>query len=423
MKVSIIGAGPGGLTTALHLNRLGIECDVFEAAPEIRPLGVGLNLLPHAVRELTILGLDARLAASAIATAELAYFNKFGASIWREPRGLAAGYNWPQYSIHRGRFQMILFEEVLARLGPNHVHTAHQLASFKESGTAVTAKFVHPVTGAAQREFQSDVLIAADGIHSVARRTFYPSETLPVYSGRVLWRGITEAPPFLTGRSMIMAGYADRKFVAYPIAAVSPETGRALINWVADVHIGGTAPVPRDWNRRAENATVLPYFKDWHFEWLDIPALIEGTNEVYEYPLVDRDPVARWSFGRVTLLGDAAHPMYPIGSNGASQAILDAAAVAAALVSNRDPIAALQNYEQARLEKTRKLVLSNRQQGPEIVMQMVEERAPNGFAQLSDVVSTAELEEVASRYKAIAGFDRDGLNAQAALSFGERVSR
>ncbi len=407
MRVLIAGAGPGGLTAALHLHAAGIECEVFEAAAEIRPLGVGINLLPHAVRELTAVGLADRLAEVGVATAELAYHSKHGATIWQEPRGLAAGYRWPQYSIHRGRFQTILLEAVRKRIGADGVHTGHALASFGQDSAGVTARFENGT------ESRGDVLVGADGIHSVMRRHYYPDEAEPPYCGRVLWRATTLARPYLTGRSMIMAGYADCKFVAYPISEVSAETGLALINWVADVYVGGAVPVRRDWNRRTDRETVLRHFENWRFEWLDIPGLIQGAEAIYEYPMVDRDPVERWSFGRTTLLGDAAHPMYPVGSNGASQAILDAAALAEALSSGQDAASALQSYEAARREKVGRLVLTNRRQGPEIVMQMVEDRAPNGFANLSDVISREELENVATQYKAVAGFDRESLNAKA----------
>ena len=410
MKALIASAGPGGLTAALHLYRAGIECEVYESVAEVRALGVGLNLLPHAVRELTILGLGDRLAAAGVATAELAYFNKFGSEIWREPRGMAAGYRWPQYSIHRGAFQKLLLDEFCAVVGADRLHTGRHLASFEQDSGGVTARFIDKERGTPVEECRGEVLIAADGIHSAARRIFYPNEDPPAYCGRVLWRAVTEAAPFLSGRSMIMAGYADRKFVAYPITEASG--GRASINWVADVFLGADlAPMARDWNRRTDTSTVLRHFANWRFGWLDVPALIAGAETVFEYPLVDRDPLPRWSFGRVTLLGDAAHPMYPIGSNGASQAILDAAALAAALAGIGDPVEALRAYEAERLEKTARIVLSNRQQGPEIVMQMVEDRAPNGFQDLSDVISREELEGVASRYKAVAGFDRARLNS------------
>ena len=412
MKVIVAGAGPGGLTAALHLSRVGIECEVYESVAQIRQLGVGLNLLPHAVRELTILGLAERLSEAGVATGELAYFNKFGSEIWREPRGIAAGYRWPQYSIHRGAFQNVLLDAFRERIGAACLHLGHHLASFEQDEHGVTARFIDKASGAVLTEARGDILVAAEGIHSAARRFYYPDETEPVYSGRVLWRATSLAPPFLAGRSMIMAGYANRKFVAYPISEASAKTGRALINWVADVFVGGgKAPMQRDWNRETDSATVLKHFPDWRFDWLDIPALIQGAEAVFEYPLVDRDPLPRWSFGRVTLLGDAAHPMYPIGSNGASQAILDAAALAASLSATGDPVEALRAYEAERMEKTAKVVLLNRGQGPEIVMQMVEDRAPNGFRNLSDVIGREELEEVANRYKAVAGFDRDRLNA------------
>jgi 2-polyprenyl-6-methoxyphenol hydroxylase-like FAD-dependent oxidoreductase len=256
------------------------------------------------------------------------------------------------------------------------------------------------------------VLIGADGIHSVVRRMFYPSEATPPFGGRILWRAITEGPPFLTGKTMIMAGHPDVKFVAYPICPDTAARGRALINWIAELKVGGDkAPIPRDWNRLADRARFAPAFAGMKFDWLDVPALIAGAAEVYEFPLVDRDPVPRWSFGRVTLLGDAAHPMFPIGSNGASQAILDAAALADALDAQADPAAALQDYEARRLQPTTQLVLNNRRHGPEIVMQLAEERASQGFSDVAEVFAPGELAGIAQGYKVAAGFDRDRLNA------------
>ena len=290
LKVLIAGAGPGGLTAALHLHRAGIECEVFEAAAEIRQLGVGLNLLPHAVRELTVLGLDRDLAANAVATAELGYFTKRGVGDPAEPRGMAAGYKWPQFSIHRGKMQKVCSMRRSTGLARNVSTPGSRARLFQRSPRLCHRPIHRPGGNPIVHEYGGDLSIGADGIHSVVRRTFYPNEVRPVYSGRVLWRAPRGAA-FLTGRSMIMAGYADRKFVCYPIS--EPESGRALINWVADVFVGGEAPMPRDWNRRADISKVLPWFEDWKFDWLDVPALIRGAEQVYQYPLVDRDPLPR----------------------------------------------------------------------------------------------------------------------------------
>ena len=412
MAVLIAGGGIGGLTLALALQQKGIECRVFEAASEFRPLGVGINLLPHSVRVLTLLGLESHLAATAIETSELVYYTKHGQRIWAEPRGKAAGYRWPQYSIHRGELQMLLMEAVKERIGAENVLAGHALQGFEQDGDGVTATFANRRSGEAVAAVRGEALIGADGIHSVVRQQFYPGEAEPKFSGRLLWRGTTKSAPFLTGRSMIMAGYASQKFVAYPISAVMAKRGHSLVNWVAELTVGGDAEPPRDWNREVPISKFLPEFERWRFDWLDVPELIRGAAAVYEFPMSDRDPVDRWSFGRVTLLGDAAHPMYPIGSNGASQAILDAAALAEALTRGSAVPAALTAYEGERLAPTSRIVLANRGQGPEAVMQMVEERAPNGFERLDDVISAAELEEVAARYKQIAGFDRETLNAK-----------
>ena len=409
----IVGGGIGGLVTALSLHRIGVSVRVFESVEEIRALGVGINLLPHAVRVLTDLGLDDELAQTGIPTAELCYFNKFGQRIWQEPRGKLAGYLWPQYSIHRGRLQMLLLRAVVDRLGQDAVITGHHLTSFETKQNRVIAVFQNRKTGAVLPSYEADVLIGADGIHSVVRHSFYPDEGLPKFAGRILWRGVTESEPFLTGRSMIMAGWRDQKFVAYPVSPEAAQRGKSLINWIAELSVKGEVPPRSDWNRQADKADFAPAFASWKFPWLDVPKLIADAENVYEFPMVDRDPLPRWSFGRVTLLGDAAHPMYPIGSNGASQAILDAKALADALAGNGGAIEALSHYEQMRLEPTAAIVASNRKQGPEQVMQIVEERAPNGFDDLYSVISQQELEDISQQYKQVAGFDRDRLNANA----------
>ena len=406
MNIAIAGGGIGGLTLALALHQRGISCTVYEAAPQLRPLGVGVNLLPHSVKELADLGLQEALAATAIETASLTYYNKFGQTIWSEPRGLAAGYPVPQYSIHRGELHMILLDAVLRRLGPERVVLGHQLTGFANVGSKVQGTFQR-MPGGGSVTVEADALVAADGIHSAARRQMWPDEGPPRYGLRVLWRAITEGEPFGDGRSMFMAGHPDVKFVAYPISRKLAEAGRSRINWIAELSVPGDTPSRTDWNREVDISVFAGPFQSWKWEWIDIPALIRGASAVYEFPLVDRDPLPHWRQGRVTLLGDAAHPMYPIGSNGASQAILDVRALADALAGKGNLDAALDAYEADRLPKTANIVLLNRQNGPEQVMAIAEQRAPNGFRHIHDVMPREELEGIAARYKQVAGFTKD----------------
>ncbi|WHY89534.1 flavin-dependent oxidoreductase [Neobacillus cucumis] len=408
----IVGGGIGGLVTALKLHRTNASVRVFESVENIQALGVGINLLPHAVRVLTELGLTDKLNKIGLPTAELIYVNQFGQKIWEEARGIDAGYRWPQYSIHRGRLQMLLLEAVKEQLGEEAVITGHHLSSFETVGDEVVAHFVNRKTGESLGSYRADMMIAADGIHSVVRKHFYPNEGLPKFSGRILWRGISEFTPFLTGKTMIMAGYQDQKFVAYPVCPKTADKGSSLVNWIAELTVGGDLPSRADWNKKIDKDIFAPAFASWDFGWLNVPKLIEQTDAVYEFPMVDRDPLPQWTFGRVTLLGDAAHPMYPIGSNGASQAILDADALGQALMEQSDIELALKAYETARLAPTANIVLSNRKNGPEVVMQIVKERAPNGFEHLHDVISQQELENIANRYKQIAGFDKETLNTK-----------
>lgn len=416
MTVLIIGAGIAGLTTALSLHQIGVPCRVFDSVDRIEPLGVGINLLPHAVRELTELGLDGQLAATAIPTAELAYYSKQGRLIWSEPRGRAAGYLWPQFSIHRGELQMILLRAAQERLGAGCIHTGHHLAGWQDTGTGVQARFADRRSGELRASVAGSLLVAADGIHSTARAALFPQEGAPLWNGAILWRGVTRARPFLTGRSMIMAGHEFQKFVAYPISRAALDQWEAVINWIAERKFRPDHAWRReDWSRPGQLAEFLPWFESWRFPWLDVPAVIRGAERCFEYPMVDRDPLPHWTRGGMTLLGDAAHPMYPIGSNGASQAILDARVLAREIAAHGATPAALLAYEAERRPATARIVLANRRNGPEQVMQLVEQRAPDGFARIEDVLSAAELDEAAAGYKRIAGFDREALNRRAPI--------
>jgi 5-methylphenazine-1-carboxylate 1-monooxygenase len=414
MKVLIIGGGIGGFAAALSLHAAGIECEVFEQSRDIRELGVGINLLPHATKELAELGLLEALDRVAVRTYELIYTNRFGQEIWREQRGLDAGYDYPQFSIHRGKLQTVLYEATQARIGEDAIHTAHQLREIAQDGHGVTATFLRRDGSGEYVTAWGDVLIAADGIHSTVRRTFYPDEGPPTWNGTMIWRGAVEHPPFLTGRSMIIAGGMQAKLVLYPISNQTSTPGTNLLNWAVTARLGdGSVPPPRreDWSRLGQLDELLPHVEGvFHLDAVDPVELIHTTEAFYEYPMCDRDPLPRWSFGRVTLLGDAAHPMYPVGSNGASQAILDARCVAPLLAETKDPVVALKAYEAERRFVTAQIVQDNRVGGPERVIDLVEGRAPDGFANLDTVVSYAELEGIVKGYSKMAGFDQGQVN-------------
>ena len=368
----------------------------------MRPLGVGINLLPHAVRELDALELLAPLLARAVAPATLAYYSHRGQEIWREPRGAAAGYPWPQLSIHRGALQEVLLDAFVDRVGIDHLHLGHRLRGVESDADRARATFAIDGRGD-EVGVTADAVIAADGIHSAARSQRHPLEGPPRWNGSLLWRGIAELDPVLDGRTMIWAGHRDQKFVGYPIADL-PD-GRQAFNFIAELHRPGSElGQGEDWNRPGVLDDFLPEFEDWVFDWLDVPALIRAAPATFVFPMVDRDPVAPWTFGRMTLLGDAAHPMYPIGSNGASQAILDARVLAGCVRAQPDLVAALERYEQMRRPATTAIVEANRAMGPELPMQLVYERAPDGFDAIGTVISREEIDQVTENYRRTAGF-------------------
>ena len=414
--IIIAGGGIGGLTAALSLHDAGFPVRVFESVDRIQALGVGINLLPHAVRELDAIGLADDLTANGVTPSTLAYFTKRGEPIWDEPRGLAAGYRWPQISIHRGSLQTILHAAAEARIGADRIHTGCHLDRFIDTTDGVEATFIDRRTGAVTAVATGSMMVACDGIHSVARRHFYPNEGMPKWNGALLWRGLAEGAPVFDGRTMVWAGHPRQKFVLYPLLDL-PGGGQQL-NFIAELRTDGTELLEReDWNRSGDLADFLPQFHDWVFPWLDVRTLIASAPGTFLFPMVDRDPVERWSFGRTTLLGDAAHPMYPIGSNGASQAILDARTLTGCLLSyGEDVERALQRYDEERRPATSAIVLANRGLGPELPMQLVEERAPSGFAHLSDVITSDEILEVTDGYRKMAGFSLQQLHDRPSLA-------
>jgi 2-polyprenyl-6-methoxyphenol hydroxylase-like FAD-dependent oxidoreductase len=409
MKILIAGGGIGGLTTALCLSDAGFEVEVFESAGELKPLGVGINLLPHSVRVLTRLGLQRVLAENSVATSDLSYYNRFGQCYWTEPRGRHAGYKWPQFSIHRGTLQLILWDTVRERVGEQALKLNHHLLNFEQDDRGVRASFVEKETGKPVHVAHGDILIAAEGINSAAREQFYPDEGPPVYSENVLYRGTTTMKPFANGRTMAMIGSMKQKMVVYPISEEANEKGEILVNWVANLKEGKSSLMERDWHRKADKNRLLDLYREWVFDWLDVPGMIAGAETVYEFPMSDRNPLEQWTFNRVTLLGDAAHPMYPIGSNGASQAILDGECLARSLTREAHPIAALKAYERERLPATGRIVLQNRAKGPDEIMELMAERFPEGFSPAE--IPRREVHRIMDHYKKIAGFDIKTLNA------------
>ena len=407
MTVLIAGGGIGGLTLALSLHERGIPCIVFEQLEKFRELGVGINTLPHAIKELSDLGLLPALDAVGIRTHELIYVNRFGQEVWREKRGLHAGHKVPQYSIHRGRLQGVLHDAALTRLPPGSLRTGHRLTGFTQDAQGVTAAFADR-TGRIVATERGDALVAADGIHSAGRAILHPADPGIRWQGINMWRGAAEWPPFLDGESMVIAGDMQEKLVLYPIA---PETNagsagaRRLTNWVVCLRQGEGQPPParQDWSRVGNLDAILPAIRRFRLPFLDLEALVRATGEFYEYPMCDRDPLPWWTLGRVTLLGDAAHPMYPVGSNGASQAILDARLLAA-LLAERAVSEALAAYDAERRPKTAEIVRLNRLGGPERVVDVVSARAPDGFARIEDVISREELAAIAGGYASTAGF-------------------
>lgn len=407
MTVLIAGGGIAGLAMGLTLHQLKVPFRILERVPELKPLGVGINLQPNAVRELLDLGLGPELDRIGVRTRQYGFYSKSGREIWVEPRGLAAGYRWPQYSVHRGKLQMMLIEQLRRRAGADGILTGAAVAGFEtsDSGAVLVLQDGRREAGA--------IAIAADGIHSAIRRQMAPGEGEPIWNGAIMWRGTSPGRHFLGGNAMFLAGHDHQRFVAYPLTPEDPASGLAEINWIAELRVDPARALSRgDWNRAADKADVLPAFEGWNFGWVDCPGLIRASGLVHEYPMVDREPLPNWTEGAVTLMGDAAHPTYPVGSNGASQAIIDARKLGAAIRDHGTTRAALLAYEAEMRPRAEAILRANRGKGPDAVMQMVEDRCGGVFEDIEDVIPRAELAAHAEHYKRLSGFSIEVLNAQ-----------
>ncbi|WP_341922549.1 flavin-dependent oxidoreductase [Polaromonas sp. YR568] len=414
MKIAIVGGGIGGLSLALALHQRGIQSEVFETVPEVKELGVGITLLPHAMRELAALGLQEQLEAVGIENEESVFFNRFGQFIYKEPRGRHAGYALPEIGLPRGKLHRLLYEAALERLSPDAVHTNRRCVRVEQNESGATLHFTQTSSGMSLPPVKADVVIACDGVNSTLRRQFYPDEKV-AFAGINTWRGVTRHKPILTGRSYMRIGSIDTgKMVIYPIVDKLDDEGHQLINWVAEIQRDNAAM--NDWNQKGDPRDFQGIFKDWRFPWLDVPALIANAEQILEYPMVDKDPVPQWTFGRVTLLGDAAHPMYPRGSNGSAQALIDARVLAEqlALHAGGDARAALQAYEQLRLAPTANIVLTNRSVPPDFINIKVDELSGGKpFADIDALISQQELRAISDHYKQVAGFSLEAARTQA----------
>ena len=415
MTVLIAGGGIAGLALGLTLHQIGVPFRIYEAAQAIRPLGVGINLQPNAVRELYDLGLKDALDDIAVKTRQYGFYSKFGNTIWEEPRGQWAGYLWPQYSVHRGKLQMLLFDTLIERAGAECVVAGQRATGFDIAETQAVLHLDETATGK-RREVSGKLLVAADGIHSAIRAQMVPDEGPPIWGGAILWRATSLSEPFFGQGAMALVGHDTQRVVAYPISDPDPETGQVTMNWIAELRVNPEGGWNKeDWNRSANVSDFLPEFESWVFDWLDVPALINGAEQVFEYPMVDRDPLPQWTMDRVTLMGDAAHPTYPVGSNGATQAIVDARVIGASILEHGLTPMALAAYEEKMRPLTTAVIHANRGSGPDAILQKVEDLCDGRFDSIGDVISHDALAAHAAHYKSLAGFSIEALNAQPPL--------
>jgi len=411
LPVLIAGGGIGGLAVALTLHQIGVSCLVFEAVKELKPLGLGINLQPNAVRELYDLGItQEELDSIGVQTREWALVGLNGKDVYSEPRGIAAGYKWPQYSVHRGGLQMLLYRKVLERMGEDAMRTGHRVTAYANEVDSVTATI--STSEGDELQVKGSLLIAADGIHSALRQQFYPNQGPVNWGGAIMWRGTTPGVPIRTGASFVGLGTHHHRVVFYPISAPDPKSGLATINWIAEITVDNSDGWKDDnWNKKVATEDFIHHFENWDYDWINIPEMLAGADVVYEYPMIDRDPVPSWVDGHVALLGDAAHAMYPTGSNGATQAIIDSRVLGVAMLACGVNKAALDKYNDILCKDISAVILRNRGAGPFVLLNELDDRCGGVFEDIEAVFPSVEREELMSNYKAAAGYAMEKLNA------------
>jgi 2-polyprenyl-6-methoxyphenol hydroxylase-like FAD-dependent oxidoreductase len=410
--VLIAGGGIGGLSVALTLHQIGVPCLVLESVRDLKPLGVGINLQPNAVRELYELGIGPdQLDTIGLQAREWVLVGLNGREVYAERRGLLAGYKWPQYSVHRGGLQMLLYRAVLDRLGTDAIRTGMTVTGYGNDDDGCGVRALIETRSGERLEIEGSLLIGADGLHSALRAQMYPGQPPIQWGGAIMWRGVTPGVPIRTGASFVGLGTHRHRVVFYPIANPDPVTGLAPINWIAEITVDNSGGwTTGDWNRQVEVESFIHLFEEWNYDWLNVPGMLRGADAIFEYPMIDRDPVPTWVEGNIALLGDAAHVMYPTGSNGASQAVIDARVLGAAMIEHGVTREALQAYDQRLCSEISAVVLRNRGAGPFGLLNLLDERCGGVFDDIDAVIPAAEREAFMARYKAAAGFAMDTLN-------------
>jgi len=408
LDIAIIGAGPAGLAAALRLHQQGFRPTIYETVPELKPLGVGIDVKVYGSKELGELGLLEEFRAISVDAKESIFYNKYGQEIYAELCGVHMGYLYEQRFVHRGYLQMLLYRTVLERLGADAVVTGVRCTGYTNRADQVD---LHLVDAAGQAStITADLAIAADGIKSAVRAQMHPDHSEPVYSGITMWRGTTLMEPFGSGGTILHIGAPQSSsMIVYPIAENFEGTGKVLVNWVVEAERGESV---EDWNQLGSVDEILPYYDRCEVVHLDVQAMLRAAREVYLFPLIRHEPLDTWIDGRMVLIGDAAHAMYPRGGNGACQAIVDGGVLAQKLASSPDVPTALKEFEDIRLKAVNGVVMAHRGEGYEVIRRMVEDRTGGEpFTDIEQVLPLAEADAIFSKYHALVGQPRPGHEA------------